>query len=1443
MIRKRREQSGGIIPQAVEESSQDQILHDALTRARHDDARLKECRLEALDRHHVGLSFSGGGIRSATFAVGILQGLAGLGLLQRFDYLSTVSGGGYAGGWLAAWLKRDGDPANVETQLSPGRVANARANRDDWGQLLPPSEVIDEEPEPIFHLREYSSYLTPRPGLMSADTWTIIAIWLRNVLINLLVLLPATVLVVVLARFVVFLYSALWVNSRNNAGLSWYSVAIFILGLVLMTWSVGVNGLVIGNFRRRSMPGRERLRGWFVGQKLVSYAIVWPMLTAAVLLSVSFRQIMPWLETHSIVRWSMRRLSIVDFFEVGQLLRLALGHAFCFGALLGGLTFAMGVVFKTRSWPQVRAATLGGMAGGLFALFCEILIDRLQHSHHGELVATFMPAMALLVVVISIFVEVALLGRTIEEAEREWWGRLTGLYLIVAIGWVVSMASILFIPLLFLYAESSLVRAAIAAGWLGTTASGVLAARSVMSSLKTESASWRLSVLAGVAPPIFLIGLLGGCSLLTAALLREVRLASDSARVVIEIPAVASRPTNLASPITGHTARSDLLLTEVIDDRPEWRRYLLGLTQEDNLIPLLQLASFAFLATSIGLYLIDVNLFSLHAMYANRLTRAYLGASRSKRRWEGRWGYPRVRLEGGGGPIRTSPPPRDENPVTGFDADDDIPLMDLKIGSGPPGSVYWGPHLLINTALNLVGGKELAWRNRQSESFVLSPVYCGSKGTGYGRLTVKSRDKVLSQQRRDLAKRRNRLNRYKKALMTRWAEIKAAQTRLDPEDDQAARSLAQERSRLDLMRGKVIRHQEIQAREQLRLDRKIDAKQLTLGRAIAISGAAVDPNMNLYQSQALTALLTIFNARLGYWMQNPYHEGWSAKGPIYGGLLRDEFFGETDDKGKYIHLSDGGHFENLGVYELIRRRCRYVVACDAGEDGSASDENLANLVRLCRTDFGVRIQLDTTPLRINRETGLAPVHVVIGRICYDDVDRGEMLGILVYIKISLTGDEPSDMQNYADLHPEFPHQATDLRQTFDDAQFESYRALGDHIARSVFENAVESLDAMGHPIQVKVDATQAVDAFHNDHIRGTQRLFSAVRNRWVDSPPALGDGVAALNRSSIDFQRQLRQDPRLVDLTSEIYPELFPNHADRETNIPPAERRRAELHAVGQMLQIMEDAWEVLGMKGHKDLPVNRGWMNVFHRWASSATFHRLWPSLRPEFSPEFVQFCEGRLHLVAARPTLRRASAFDLDRLTTPADQDRDTPKPHTLDFEVASIRQLALEFEREWPTEGPARPGTFLLDPEVRGSTARLDQDRRSPRIPRKALDLADLAGDLRRSHLQALCLRDHPGQALEFRAVAVERLAHLRAFDLGPPGLSSDRPGLLLLQTRDRPALPDPGPGEAPHPLPVLGPWQWRPQQPRGLAKLLLALQLQGSQGPRQRPQRDQHRRHRR
>jgi hypothetical protein len=158
--------------------------------------------------------------------------------------------------------------------------------------------------------------------------------------------------------------------------------------------------------------------------------------------------------------------------------------------------------------------------------------------------------------------------------------------------------------------------------------------------------------------------------------------------------------------------------------------------------------------------------------------------------------------------------------------------------------------------------------------------------------------------------------------------------------------------------------------------------------------------------------------------------------PYY--LVR-ELLGKSDERGRYINVSDGGHIENLGIYELLRRRCRIIIASDVGADPGYSFDDLANLTRMARIDLGVNIRFeeeDLRKLRPERRTKLSERHVVMGKIEYL-----EGVGTLVYVKASLTRSDSHDLHGYKQAHPTFPHETT-IDQFFAEEQFESYRELG-----------------------------------------------------------------------------------------------------------------------------------------------------------------------------------------------------------------------------------------------------------------------------------------------------------------------------------------------------------------------------------------------------------------
>ncbi|MDH2401706.1 cell division protein [Bradyrhizobium sp. SSUT18] len=236
-------------------------------------------------------------------------------------------------------------------------------------------------------------------------------------------------------------------------------------------------------------------------------------------------------------------------------------------------------------------------------------------------------------------------------------------------------------------------------------------------------------------------------------------------------------------------------------------------------------------------------------------------------------------------------------------------------------------------------------------------------------------------------------------------------------------------------------------------------QSLDLATAMAISGAAASSNMGSNSIKALTPTLALLNVRLGYWLRNPRYvnaRSFRRFSPLY---FWSEISGRLYENSDGVYLTDGGHIENLGVYELLRRRCRVIIAVDAEADTPMNFASLMTLQRYARIDLGVRIDLPWAPIRERTRALMAcnaqpptsrcrrddepmdHVHVAIGTIDYGAGDTG----YLVYLKSSLTGDENDYIRDYGRRHATFPHETTG-DQFFSEEQFEVYRALGFHMA-------------------------------------------------------------------------------------------------------------------------------------------------------------------------------------------------------------------------------------------------------------------------------------------------------------------------------------------------------------------------------------------------------------
>lgn len=217
----------------------------------------------------------------------------------------------------------------------------------------------------------------------------------------------------------------------------------------------------------------------------------------------------------------------------------------------------------------------------------------------------------------------------------------------------------------------------------------------------------------------------------------------------------------------------------------------------------------------------------------------------------------------------------------------------------------------------------------------------------------------------------------------------------------------------------------------------------TMASAMTISAAAIDPDTHATRGRAVSFLMALLNVRLGFWGLNPDRTParWVPR-LLWWQLLGREMLGiGLSESHRHIHLSDGGHFENLGLYELIRRRLRYIVVSDAGADPDLDFSDLGRAIERVRVDFGAEIELAVDGLARERERGAAQRPWRLGRIRYADGSTGQIL----YLRPMMCEGLSADIYTYWRGHPLFPDEPTS-NQFFGEAQFEAYRALGWEIA-------------------------------------------------------------------------------------------------------------------------------------------------------------------------------------------------------------------------------------------------------------------------------------------------------------------------------------------------------------------------------------------------------------
>lgn len=245
---------------------------------------------------------------------------------------------------------------------------------------------------------------------------------------------------------------------------------------------------------------------------------------------------------------------------------------------------------------------------------------------------------------------------------------------------------------------------------------------------------------------------------------------------------------------------------------------------------------------------------------------------------------------------------------------------------------------------------------------------------------------------------------------------------------------------------------------------KKGSRGITLATAIATSSAALNPNAGVSgegvtRNSIVSILLSILNLRLGYWTTNPNPNMNPLPFPpnfFFPGLSSEISRRGLSETNKNIQLSDGGHFENLALYELIRRKLKLIVLSDGGADPKFNFDDLANVVEKVRVDFGAKITFDddyglsnllpksADKSQFTEKYGIAKRGFAIAKIKYHDKTEG----VLLYVKLTMINNLPTDVYSYKGVYEDFPHQST-ADQFFDEKQFEAYRELGYYITKEM----------------------------------------------------------------------------------------------------------------------------------------------------------------------------------------------------------------------------------------------------------------------------------------------------------------------------------------------------------------------------------------------------------
>ncbi|MGZ5437085.1 MAG: patatin-like phospholipase family protein [Pyrinomonadaceae bacterium] len=1117
-----------------------EVFADELNEIQQRRTKAFDCPAET-PRNLAGLALSGGGIRSATFCLGVLQGLNNLGLLKMFDYLSTVSGGGFAGGWWSAWLAREGAQTTFPPteRIEPERSKNySQGSRS--GKLAEGS--ISAGADPIHHLRLFANYLTPRRGALSMDSWRAIGLIVRNLLMTWSVLLPvllaavlfgqlyfafftrdfphenqaeiqetisaqehahqvvatlvhkpstqeqlqlrkqtlktrawaAAVPVMILSAITAFfafcwmigiqggpglvrlmnagigalLLNVLAVAFLGPLGIGLVAVASFLgfLAVIVIVFRVGSN---VANFRAWLGESRKKGGGLTAFLRRAKEAVISQLSGTAS--RKSQRRWEKEVYLNRMTRWMVRFL-IATVLVAAVLAVAGFGHeaveyVCCYdapgGTVLGsvihyitksisitslfaafaGLIYTWGKATPTGGGDKSETHEPSATSRAIFAItpplaisvlavimawlahgLVSLVIANQPDSTEGLTVAT---RLGIYFAFFLVLLELDLTGLP-ANAVKIFFATLIVLNFI-AVGWLFFADGEFFtIPqfsLTVLVTSGAIVIAKWKAGadietlgWLPYVVvgafvylAGAVAYRLVPKPSETHGDSkWLLMILVLVTAFAIL-------KPLVRRIRNSPRFTQKGRRRYVHLAAVVLRVIAFLGIL--------LLVVIVIAEKTE----------------------VSSLGSSADPAALDSAFKGIVRVGVIFLVLAFFQAWKLRSNHRSSWLASCLLIT--------------------------LAMLVLLLNSTGKASVA-AVALLATTALTWV--ITVGW--------VLDPNALSIHSFYRGRLVrayLGASNPVREQKKKEVTEAVEGDDVLLSDLQNcrRGGPYHVINTTLN---------LAGGRDLVTAQRSSAMfvlsKNYCGSFRTRYRKTSEYMGGELSLGTALAISGAAVAPNMGSMKTTAsLAMLMTLLNVRLGYWAPTPNKDAWySPQARLWPYYVLREFLSETTDLSSYCYLTDGGHFDNSGLYSLVERGCQYVLVVDGSADPTPCFADLGNAVRRCRIDFGAEIDIDITPLiKISKDDKFPRTNHVVGSIQYSeahflDLDRpkDDRTGVIVYIKPGLVERQqslPVDVRQYAIENASFPHETT-ADQWFDEAQFESYRALGEQSAQFLIES-------------------------------------------------------------------------------------------------------------------------------------------------------------------------------------------------------------------------------------------------------------------------------------------------------------------------------------------------------------------------------------------------------